>query len=172
MAKGQPSGSVDFTDLGIGALKADFAKLVETQITVGYQGESGEARHPGTNGESVAAVAAWMEYGTANAPARPALGVTMEAEREALRAAMKRGISAVIDRRGTLEEALRGIGLAAVEAVRRTIERSREWAEPLAASTVRAKGHDQPWVDTGTLRSEVSFSIRRGGAVIDHGGEE
>lgn len=170
-APNQPRGPVDLRDLGIGKLRADLDALKRSKVTIGWQGSSGASEHPETDGATVAEVAAWNEYGTSRAPARPALGTLFERHGAAFRDAVKAAVSDVIDRRASPAEALRRLGELGVLKLRETIADSRSWAEPLAASTVRRKGHDQPWIDTGTVEAAASYAVRRDGEVVDQGGE-
>lgn len=167
---------LDIRDLGIGKLREALAELGRTRITFGYQGPSGAAAHPEAGGASVALVAAWMEFGTPDAPfpspARPLGRHTMEANRDAFAAAAKRAIADVIDGRATPEIACERVGDLALRALRKTIDRSREWAKANAASTIRAKGHDQPLVGgTGTLYDQASWAVRVDGKIVRQGGE-
>lgn len=162
---------VDFKDFGIGKLKADLAELRETKITIGWQGESGAEKHPGADA-SVATVAAWQEYGTETAPARPSLVQTFERHRADFILAAKRMLADVVDGRKNKDAAETGLGDFAVDKLRETIDDSRSWAEPNAESTARAKGHDQPLIGLyGKLRANTSWAIRRNGAIVRQGGE-
>lgn len=159
-------------DLGIGKLRAELAELRSASITIGYQGDSGAATHPNAEGASVAEVAAWNEYGTVHAPARPALE-TAFARSSRFEPEIKRAMSDLIDgRRSSAAEAQAAIGAAAVAAVRASIDDSRSWADPLAPRTIRDKGHDQPWVESGVLRASASWAVRRNGVIVAQGGDE
>lgn len=165
---------LEIKDLGIEKLREQLAKLGRTRVTYGYQGPSGQAKHPAKGATvSVAQVAAFNEFGTASAPARPLLRHTAEENRETLKDAAKRAISDVVDGRAEPEAATEAVGELAVAALRRTISRSREWAEPNATSTVRAKGHDQPLVgEEQSLTLSASWAVRVDGEIVKQGGEE
>jgi hypothetical protein len=164
-------------DLGITKLRAKLAELAASRLTFGYQGPSGGQQHPGAKkvGTTVAAVARWNEFGTATAPARPMGRHTMEENRDAFRAATRKAISDVIDGRAEADAAVEAVGEVAVAALRRSISRSREWAEANAASTIRKKGHDQPLVgEHQTLTTHASWAVRdkATGSIRRQGGEE
>ncbi len=166
---------LEIKDLGIAKLRKQLAELASTKLTFGYQGPSGAEKHPGAKqGTPVAAVARWQEFGTATAPARPMGRHTMEENREAFKALGKKTISDVIDGRAEPDIAIAAAGDKCVEALRRTISRSREWAEPNAPSTAAKKGHDQPLVgEHQTLTTHASWALRdKNGTIRKQGGEE
>lgn len=181
MAPNQPRGPINMKDLGIGKLREQLALLAKTRITVGWQGDTGAAPHPNADA-SVAQVAMWHEYGTPGSddqqydqprsmiPSRPTLRVAFERNRAEFVDAVKRALSGVIDGRHDLDDAVAQIGETGVAAVQATIDDSRSWAEPLAASTIARKGHDQPLIDTGTMRDAVSWAEREGGSIKRLGG--
>lgn len=163
---------IDFKDLGVGKLKEELAKMRSTRITVGFQGASGSRAHPDADGSSVSDVARWQEYGTVTSPARPFMG-TAFVRAEQFKSHLRKALSDVIDQRADVPTALRTLGDAAVAAVHSAIDDSRTWAEPLAASTVAAKGSDQPLVDSRTMRDAVSWAAREGvggGGIVQTGG--
>jgi hypothetical protein len=173
---------VALKDLGIGKLKADLAALRAAKITIGYQGSSGAATHPDADA-SVATVAQWMEFGTPGSddrnydsprsmiPSRPFLRVTFERAGGDFVEAARKALSDLVDGRATVEEVEARLGELGVSEVRKTIDDSRSWAEPLADSTVQAKGHDQPLLDSGTLRDSASWAVREGDTIRRQGGE-
>lgn len=183
-APGQPRGAVTVRDLGIGELRAKLLRLKTEQITVGHQGPSGAAPHPGTNGVPVATVAQWHEYGTpgsddktydvprSHIPSRPMLRITYERNRDRFREALRVTLAAMIDRRGDLEDGQDKIGGVMLDALRETILDAKGWAEPLAASTIKRKGHDDPLIESGTLYDRASWAVRDGGAIVRQGGEQ
>lgn len=183
-APGQPTGPVVMRDLGIDDLKKTLERLKREQITIGHQGPSGDAPHPGADGASVAQVAKWMEYGTpgsdderydmprAHVPSRPMLRITYERNRDRFREALRTGLADIVDRRGALEPAQDRIGGVMVDALREMILDAKGWAEPLAASTVKRKGHDDPLIESGTLYDRASWAVRDGDTIIRQGGEQ
>ncbi len=168
-------------DLGIGQLKADVAALQTQNVTVGYQGPSGQATHPDTDGVKVAQVAAWMEFGTPGSddrlydmirrlvPSRPFIRTMFIRYRSELQAMLKDGIRDLITGKATLESVQDRIGKFLVDKTRDTIDDAKSWAEPLADSTVEKKGHDQPLHDTGTMRDAASYAVREGDRIVRQG---
>lgn len=163
---------VDFKDFGLAKLKAQLAELQATQITIGYQGESGAEQHENAD-VPVAQVAAWQEYGTETAPARPFLRTTFQRHNARIMKEARLALSNLIDGRvGSVEEAQDQLGESALAALRDTIDDARAWAKPLAPSTARAKGHDLPLFETGHMRRNASYAVRKDGSIVRQGGEE
>lgn len=162
------------TDLGIGKLREAMAQLGKTSVTFGYQGDTGAEQHPGAPEYTVAQIAYMHEYGKGvhggdvDFPARPLGQHTMDANRDAFVAAAKRALSDLIDGRAEdVDGVAQSLGEQALTALRKTIDTSREWAEANAASTVRAKGHDQPLIgEHAKLYENASYAIRRDGAIV------
>lgn len=174
-----PKVPIEIKDLGIGKLKAALALLRKTTITIGYQGASGAAAHPNApEGQSVALIALWQEYGTENPdgtprnPARPFLETTFKRHQPEFQKAVAKGIADLIDGRAEREDVEHKLAVLGLDKMRATLDDSRSWAEPLAQSTIDRKGHDQPLLDSGTLRDESSWAIRRDGEIVKQGGEE
>jgi hypothetical protein len=165
---------VDETDLGIKALKRTITKLTNTRFTTGWQGPSGDERHAIDEPQTNAQIATWHEFGTRRMPARPVVRITYERHRREFRDEFKRLLGGLIDKRVDEDGLIVGVGSMMVTALRAEIDRSREWARPLSPSTVEAKGHNQPLVDTGVLRDRASWATRdkKGDTITRQGGEE
>lgn len=54
-------------------------------------------------------------------------------------------------------------------AVRRKIETASAWAKPLAASTIRRKGHARPLVDSRDLVDSIGWQVHKDGAIVAEG---
>lgn len=161
-------------DLGIGKLREEIAKLKSSRFTVGWQGESGAEHHDMESDATNIEIATWHEFGTRSMPARPVVRTTYERHAEEFREAFKAQLSALIDARTDVDAMIDVVGRTLVEALRDEIDLAAEWAAPLAQSTIDAKGHNQPLVDTGTLRRRASWAMRAkdGDAIIKQGGEQ
>jgi hypothetical protein len=164
---GQPNGPISFEDFGLAAIEEELRKLAATEITIGWQGDSGAEIHPGSDDKSVAEIAAFHELGTVRMDARPSLERTFATND--FEAVIGKAMSDLVD--GRNDDPAKVIGEAAVEALRKTIDDSRAWAKPLAESTAKSKGHDQPLVETFTMRANASWAERRGGTIVRQGGE-
>lgn len=150
-------------DLGIDKLKADIAELSRTKITVGWQGPSGQVLHAESD-EPLERIATYHEFGTRKMPARPVLRTTADRHASEFKAELRSAVSSLVDRRADLDTALDKVGEFAVDALRTEMESSKAWATPLAQSTVDAKGHDVPLIDTRQLERAASYAIREAGA--------
>lgn len=161
---------VDFKDFGLAEIRLRLEQLAKTEITIGWQGASGAAEHPGS-AEPVGTIAAWHELGTDKMPARPSLTLAMDGAIEEFNAAVGRALSDLIDGRLDPDAVAERIGELGVERVRAMIDDSPAWADPLAESTIKRKGHDHPLIETGTLHDSVSWAERRDGQIVAQGGE-
>lgn len=159
------TATITDTDHGLAALGQRLAEAAGFKgVLVGIladephegRGESGPA--------SLVEIAAINEFGAPGAgiPSRPFIRGTIDAnaaEIQRLQAAVAR---AVIAGRITPEQALQQIGARVAGMIKAAIARGGEPPfAPNAESTILAKGSSKPLVDTGTLRSAVSFEVQR-----------
>jgi len=159
------------TDLpGLEKLGRAISAFEGLTVTVGFQGESGRAAHPDSPGTSIAQIAAAMEFGTQNVPARPFLRTTVQQKRAEISTAVAQTILSVV-RGKTPVSAAAESGASVVAMVREIIDTARQWAEPLADNTVNKKRSSDPLVDSGALRDTVSYTVRRDNAPVAHGGD-
>ncbi len=156
-------------DLGIGKLRQQMQQLGRVKIMIGVQGEEARAKHPNAD-ESVGKIAFWLHYGTKRMPARPYIDRAIAMLTKRAYPVVKKAMSDLIDgRAATVAEAMTPLGEMAVEQVMHEIETSREWAAPLAQTTIDRKGHDQPLVDTRTVAKATSYTIRDRESIIASG---
>ncbi len=169
---------IDSTDLGIGKLKADLATLAASRVTIGWQGASGAEVHPDSN-VTMATLAKFHEFGTVRMPARPAVRITYDRHASEFRDTLRASTARMIDRQSDVDVELRSVGQFMVDKLRETILAAAEWARPLAQSTIDAKGHSLPLIDTDAYYDAASFAIRSAGpdgsvstAIRYQGGEQ
>lgn len=164
--------TLSIKDLGLGKIKADLEALSKSKVTIGWQGLSGSVKHPEAR-MSVASVGRIMEHGTrdGHVPARPSLRTTFHFHQREIDQVTQRALAGVADGRMNLEQAESMLGQSALDFFRQTMSDARSWAEPLADSTKRAKGHDQPLVDSFTLYDKASWAVRRNDSIVRQGGE-
>lgn len=153
-------------DLGITVLRNDLRELGTKRIASGFLKPESEKTHD-LAGVSIALLATWMEFGTKNAdgsvhvPARPGLRTGVEQNKKAIQKQLRRSVSDLIDDRvKSPTEALEAVAEVVKTGLRKTWSSAREWAEPLAISTARAKGHDQPLVESFELFENLDAKIR------------
>lgn len=156
-------------DLGIGALKANLVQLARTKVLGGVQGPAAAAIHP--NGDvAVGLIAFWLHFGTRSMPPRPYVDHAISMISERVPGLVKRAVSSLVDgRASSVAQALAPAGEALVASIKQAIDDSRDWATPLSDATIKAKGHDQPLFDTGTVRDATSYTIRDGDTTLSEG---
>lgn len=168
-------GGIEIVDHGMDAIKKEISKLKALKIYLGVQGSDAKRQHPNADA-TIGEIAIWNHYGTyqngeQHVPPRPFIdeGISRISAGE-IRAHVQSAIADIIDGRAEkAEDALATIGEDAVEVMREAFDDSRSWAEPLAKSTKIRKGHDQPLLDTGTLREAIGYTVRRGGKIKRQG---
>ena len=152
--------------------KHDFRKVDDllrrmkgSHVKVGVLRGTGE--HPNADsGQTVAAIAAWNEFGTETIPARPFLRTTLR-ENEYYRSALLDALKAGLVRQADPSKALQLVGIRAASDIRNTID-TNDFA-PNAPATVRKKStdadkgnKDKPLIDTGILRQSIQSELERG----------
>jgi phage gpG-like protein len=112
----------------------------------------------------VAFVAAVNNFGSAsrNIPARPFMTESAAPALKATAPVAAIMVKAVNRGKATVEQALQEMGPFAVGAFQTTIT-DTAWV-PNAARTVREKQSAKPLIDTGLLRSSLTFVVRKPGA--------
>jgi hypothetical protein len=163
--------AITVRDRGATRIRKQLAQLGRLRILVGVVGSRAREIHPGTDGETVGTVALWLNYGTERMPARPYLDraiatMTGDLGREARESIRKIVGSQHVD----VATALRPLAERMLDEVRHEFDTARQWAEPLAQSTIDRKGHDQPLLDGGTVRDALSYAIVDGDQVLATGG--
>lgn len=149
-------------DKGMARLHEALTAIGNSQVLVGWQGRHGSQQHPGSRATN-AEVAAWLEYGTVNMPARAAVAYAEAQNRAALMELVQREVGALADNPfATYGAVLDKIGQSGVDALQAAIIDANMWAAPLAESTIAAKGHAHPWIDTETLFDTVEYVVKRG----------
>lgn len=162
------SAKVSIVDRGLGKLRDDLKTLRRLVIHAGLQPPESEKPH-GDSGKTVGFIAGAMEYGTPTIPARPFLRHTHEVAADRNRDRLRKAVSDVVDGRAEPEDAMAVVGKAFAAEIVDTIDRSQEWAKPLAASTVRAKGHSVPLIETQLMRDSVTYTVVDGSSVVRRG---
>lgn len=151
-------GFFDLSPQGEAAIKR-LEELRGLSIEVGYQSdqmaEDGET--------SLAEIAYWNHFGTVDKdgqvmiPARPFMD-TLDLQQDQLFEFSGQALEVL----GSSREVAEAIGSKAKSMIQDAI-RNGDWA-PNAPSTVKKKGSDKPLIDTGTMRQNVQYVIKEGGA--------
>lgn len=135
------SGSVDFRRFG---------RIDASSVDVGF---FSTARYP--EGQLVAEVAAYNEFGTRAIPERPFFRGSLRRMGDG---ALESAAEAVADAELNLTRAgVDAVGAAAASLLQEAIVDLRE--PPNAPSTIERKGSTNPLVDTGVLRQSVTHRV-------------
>lgn len=170
--------TVTDTDLGYSRIVEVLGDLGRPRVEVGVRqnapayppappGEDGEA--PNREPLTVAAIAAVNEFGSRDGriPARSFLRWTADTHRAAIVDKIRVAIREAMDGKRPIDKGLGRVGTFVVGLVRKRI---RDLDDPRNAdSTIKAKGADNPLINTGHLRRVIDWQVRRDGVVRDGG---
>lgn len=147
--------SVRDTDRGANALMRELDK--DGEVRVGIMGR--EAREQkdgdGSGGLTVAEVGSFHEFGL-GVPRRSFLRDTVDQKETRIRSALKQ-VAARVGRGAPLELELERIGLQIQGIIQDRI--SQSIPPPLAPETIRRKKSSVSLIDTGQLRSSITYAV-------------
>lgn len=104
--------------------------------------------------------AVWNHYGTSRGiPPRPFLLNAIRKNRRKYLEALKTSGAKILRGEATLEMTMRKLGVLAQGDIQQEITDLRD--PPNAASTIAAKGSSNPLIDTGEMRSKVTWEVKR-----------
>ena len=145
-------------DRGLQALTKRIYGLGKVHLKVGVFSTEPKQGHDGKPTKvTVLMVAEWMEYGTNTIPARSFIRAWFDENKATNTATMKSALQAVARGAITKERALELLGLRFVAGIQKRI--SDGIPPELADSTIKAKGSSVPLIDTGQLRSSITFEL-------------
>lgn len=148
------------TDNGYKALVERIYGLKKPKVAVGiFEADGGQ---PHGDEVTVADVAAWNEFGTETIPERSFLRAWFDENIDRAREALHRLMLRVVEGKLTKEQALEQFGLWVQGEIQKRI--AQGISPPNAQSTINAKGSSKPLIDTGQLRSSVTFGVDRDGS--------
>jgi hypothetical protein len=125
---------------------AELEKFNDMAVDVGY-----------FDGET-ATIALYNDFGTRRIPSRPFMRATADDEEDRVSEIMIRGAEAVVHGKKT---ALRVYAEAGARVTSETKKAITSWSiPPNAPSTIKAKGVNNPLIDTGHMRRATTFKIR------------
>ena len=113
-----------------------------------------QANYDGSDGESVAQVAFWNEYGTATIPPRPFFRNTIAEHKDEW---PKQAATFMAANGGDVRQTLADMGEVVKGQIKMTIQDFRE--PPNAAATVKQKGFDKPLINKGTLWDRIECEV-------------
>lgn len=147
---------IDPNAKGIAALKI-LDEMSDMTIEVGFH--EGQVADDGST--PLAAIAYWNHFGTVSEdgsvaiPARPFMDA-LENHEDQLSAFCTSAVQNAID----AADATKKIGVKSVGMIQKEIT-DGQWV-PNAPSTIKKKGSDKPLIDTGRMRQEVHYVIKKG----------
>ncbi len=129
----------------------------KTGVAVGFPkgGKSVGITYP--DGTPVLSVAFYNEFGTETIPARPFLKIGGRKASNKLKPALRK-IVPLVNEGKDLRKELGKIGLVAVSVVQKEITELD--SPPNAQSTIDKKKSSNPLIDSGLMRSSVTFQVR------------
>jgi len=144
------------TDHGYDALKKTVLEWGNPVVAVGILGAAATQTEKG--GASLLEVGTWNEFGTETIPARSFIRATLDQEETAAKDLIVKLTQAVIKGKMTKAQALQLLGVWAQGRVQARIASSIP--PPNAPSTIRQKGSSTTLINTGQLRSAISYEVR------------
>ena len=104
--------------------------------------------------------AIWNHYGTSRGiPSRPFLLNAIRKNRREYLEAMKTAGAKILRGEATLDQTMRKLGIMAQGDIQQEITDLRD--PPNAPATIAAKGSSNPLIDTGEMRSKVTWEVKR-----------
>jgi len=104
--------------------------------------------------------AIWNHYGTSRGiPSRPFLLNAIRKNRRKYLEAMKTAGAKILRGEATLDQTMRKLGILAQGDIQQEITDLRD--PPNAPATIKAKGSSNPLIDTGEMRSKVTWEVKR-----------
>ena len=144
-------------DKGYRALVKTVFGFEKPVVSVGIHAAEGAKAYDGTNPATVVDVAGFHEFGL-GVPERSWLRGWYDSTTTENKEFIRSRLLMVVQGKITKEQALEQIGLKFQTAIQERI--SDGIPPPNAASTIRQKGSSTPLIDTGQMRSSVTFSIK------------
>lgn len=140
------------------------AKIGDASIKVGIlakDGSEAKTEHDGSAGDvTLADVATWMEFGTDKIPARSFIRAWFDENEARAKEMLRVLLRSVLEGKRTRDQALEILGQKFAAEIQARI--ADGVPPPLADRTVKAKGSSTPLIDTGQLRSGISYEVERG----------
>ena len=131
-------------------------KLRSLQTKRLYVGLFAGDRYP--DGTEVVDVALWNHFGTERIPERPFISFTIESKEAAIKKQIAASVSLLTSGRSTAGQQLKLIGKYVTGLIQDEIE---QWSSPPnAESTVKAKGFNDPLIETRRLKNSVTHRVR------------
>ncbi len=145
-------------DKGYKALMSAFTGKRKTTITVGIHAADGSQPHAGGQfGETVADIATIHEFGAPGIPQRSFLRAWFDENRQKTQEATKRMAQSVLKGKRTRADAVNILAQSFVAQIQRRI--ALGIPPPNSPRTIALKGSSKPLIDTGQLRTSITYAI-------------
>lgn len=151
-------GRLSDRDRGYRKRLKEIKRFRDLRIEVGVLQSEGAQRHRGSN-LTVAEIGAFHEFGTKRIPRRAFIRGWYDEKQAEAKAAIGAMAESVVRGKRTADEAANILGQAFVGGIQKRI--SGGIPPALAASTIKQKKSSVPLVDTGQLRTSITYQIRR-----------
>lgn len=148
--------SVKDIDRGFRDLLRRFSGIVKPKIEVGIFEQDGNRQH-GSDELTVLEVAIANEFGTDSIPERSFVRAWFDENQGKCREAIRRMTIAVAAGKYTKEQAYELVAQRFVGEIQRRM--AQGIPPPNAETTIKLKGSDKPLIDTGQLRSSITYRV-------------
>jgi len=108
-------------------------------------------------GRDIAARATANEFGLGNCPERSVFRAAMAEHKELFATHAAQGYGDVLTGKATARDVYESLGMMMHERI--VNKMNEQIPPPLAASTVKKKGTDKTWIDTGETRGSVTHKV-------------
>lgn len=143
-----------FIDMGWFKIQTNLKALHNRNVDVGVLPGAGSQ-----GGVRIADYATFNEFGTAVIPARPFMRKTADDSRQTLPVFTNTLINNLISGNTTPLRVQHALGAWYRTRIRMTIQNAPSWAAPNAPSTVAAKGHSSPLLETYALFNSINYKL-------------
>lgn len=142
--------------------------IQQTTVKVGVLEKAGNHRG-GDDDVTVAQVAYWNEYGTENAPPRPAFRLAMEQNNATITQALERATKVIVDSttksstenpKSVAKKTMSQVGLLVQGMIQQSITDLKD--PPNAPRTIAMKGSSNPLIDSGQYRKSITYAVVTG----------
>lgn len=135
-------------DLGWKRIKGELKLIDKSYTQIGIQKDAGTE-----NGQSIAAIGAYNEFGTGNIPSRSFMRSTFDEQRTKIKAIIEHQYSRILKGEITVKKALGLIGEYMEGEVKKKITTLK--TPPNDPRTIAMKGSSNPLIDTGRMRASI-----------------
>jgi hypothetical protein len=151
--------TVKITDTDKGAQKRLAKLLADGALSVGVLGGDASASHEDSE-LTIGEVAEIHELGLGSAPRRSFLSDWVDEKRPEIENVIVRGGRAVARGKADVAQVLEQIGVWAVGSIQERM--ANNIPPPLAPETIKRKGSSVALIDTGQLRSSITYRVEGG----------